>query len=94
MKNDLEKEIEQINSNIEVLPTNNKKNVEKYVKYIDECLEKYKPMLANCENEINHRYNEIFAKYKDLTFAQNNADIDYGSVKLSDARVSSDEKWI
>ena len=92
MKNDLEKEIEQINSNIEVLPTNNKKNVEKYVKYIDECLEKYKPMLANCENEINHRYNEILAKYKDLTFAQNNADIDYGSLKLSDARVSSDEK--
>ena len=92
MKNDLEKEIEQINSNIEVLPTNNKKNVEKYVEYIDQCLAKYKPMLTNCENEIKKRYNEVLAKYKDLTFALNDTKIDYGSLKLSDNRVSCDEK--
>ena len=35
LKNDLEKEINAINSNIEVLPTNNKKNVEKFNEYID-----------------------------------------------------------
>ena len=92
MKNDLEKEIEQINSNIEVLPTNNKKNIEKYVEYIDQCLAKYKPMLTNCENEIKKRYNEVLAKYKDLTFAKKKKKIDYGSLKLSDNRVSCDEK--
>ena len=92
MKNDLEKEINAINSNIEVLPTNNKKNVEKFNEYIDECLAKYKPMLEECENEIRSRYNETLEKFKNLTFNLPEVKIDYASVKLSDKRVSSDEK--
>ena len=92
MKNELETAIEKINSNIDVLPINNKKNIEKFNEYIDECLSKYKPLLASCENEIKHRYEQVLAKYKDLTYSQAKTDIDYNSLKLSDNRVSSDEK--
>ena len=34
-------DIESINSNLSVLPTNNKSNKEKYVEYLTECITKY-----------------------------------------------------
>ena len=92
MISDLNVEIEKINSNIEVLPTNNKRNKAKYIEYIDECLEKYKPMLDECEEEINNRLNALQAKYKDLTYTLVDTAIDYNSLKLSDTRVFCSEK--
>ena len=89
MINELNAKIEQINSNIEVLPTNNRKNKEKFIEYIDECLNQYKPMLQECENEIKRRYDEILVKYKDLTYSLLDTSIDYNSLKLSDFRAFS-----
>lgn len=92
MINELNAKIEQINSNIEVLPTNNRKNKEKYIEYLDECLNQYRPMLEQCETEIKNRYNEVLAKYKDLTYSLIDTSIDYNSLKLSDVRAFSSEK--
>ena len=92
MINELNAKIEQINSNIEVLPTNNRKNKEKYIEYLDECLNQYRPMLEQCETEIKNRYNEVLAKYKDLTYSLFDTSIDYNSLKLSDVRAFSSEK--
>ena len=92
MIDQLKKDIEVINSNLEVLPKNNKKNIEKYVEYIDEVLVKYKPLLDNASSIINARYNEVLSKYKDLTYSEEYPKVDYFAIKLSDNRVFSYEK--
>ena len=92
MINDIKKEIEEVNSSLESLPKNNKKNIEKYNEYIDEILAKYKPMLIECEAIIKGRYVRISNKFKDLTFEPIESKIDYNSLKLSDMRVRSSEK--
>ena len=92
MIDELNKKIDQINSNIEILPTNNKKNKDKYIEYLDECLNLYRPLLTECENEINNRLNALQAKYKDLTYTLVDTAIDYNSLKLSDSRAFSSEK--
>ena len=92
MINEINKDIESINSNIEVLPKNNKKNIERYNEYIDECLNKYKPIVVACENEIKNRYAVIYNKFKDLEFVPIESTIDYNSLKLSDIRATSSEK--
>ena len=92
MINDINTEIESINSNLEILPKNNKKNIEKYNEYIDLCLAKYRPMVEACENEIKKRYAIIYVKFKDLVYTPIESTIDYKSLKLSDPRVTSSEK--
>ncbi len=92
MIENLNQEIESINSNISVLPKNNKKNLEKYNAYIDEILAKYKPMLEESERIIKARYQDTLSKYKNLTFSLEDDSMDYNSLKLSDERVFSSEK--
>ncbi len=46
MIDEINSEIEKIYSNIDVLPTNTKKNVEKYVEYVSSCLDTYNAKLA------------------------------------------------
>ena len=88
----LNQEIEKVNANIELLPKSNKKNIEKYNEYIDECIQKFKPIFESCEAEIKKRYDYTLAKYKDLTFNLNPITIEYSTLKLSDVRVTSSEK--
>jgi hypothetical protein len=88
----LQKEFDEITANLEILPTNNAKNVEKYIEYIDGYLKKYQEMFKDAESEINARYSETLSKYSTLKFEEGNISINYGSFKLSDSRVQSDEK--
>jgi len=92
MTKELQKEFDEITANLEILPTNNAKNVEKYIEYIDGYLKKYTEMLKDAESEINARYSETLSKYSTLTFQEGNISINYSSFKLSDSRVPSDEK--
>ena len=92
MINEINSDIESINSNIEVLPKNNKKNIEKYNEYIDQCLNKYNPIVVACENEIKIRYSRIYNKFKDLVYTPIESKIDYNALKLSDNRVAASEK--
>ena len=92
MTDKLQKEFDEITANLEILPTNNAKNVEKYIEYIDGYLKKYQEMFKDAESEINARYSETLSKYSTLKFEEGNISINYGSFKLSDSRVQSDEK--
>ena len=92
MTDKLQKEFDEITANLEILPTNNAKNVEKYIEYIDGYLKKYQDMFKDAESEINARYSETLSKYSTLKFEEGNISINYGSFKLSDSRVQSDEK--
>ena len=85
-------EIEKVNSNLELLPKNNKKNIEKYNEYVEECLSRFKPVFEACGTEIKNRYNETILKYRDLTFQETFPKIEYSTLKLSDVRVTSSEK--
>ena len=88
----LNEEIEQVNSNIDVLPTNNKRNIVKYNEYIDECLAKYNSLLKETEDEINSRNDNVLSKYKDLTYDIQNTELNYSAFVLSDMRSTSSEK--
>lgn len=92
MTDKLQKEFDEITANLEILPTNNAKNVEKYIEYIDGYIKKYKEMFKDAESEINNRYSETLSKYSTLKYEEGNININYGSFKLSDSRVPSDEK--
>ena len=92
MTKELQKEFDEILANLEILPTNNAKNVEKYVEYIDGYLNKYTQLFKDAESEINARYTETLSKYSTLKFEEGNISINYNSFKLSDSRVPSDEK--
>ena len=88
----LNSEIEKVNSNLEVLPTNNQKNRDKYHKYLDECIDKYQGMLDEASNIIKSRYSEVLSKFKNLTYQLNNTDVDYNTLKLTDSRATCCEK--
>ncbi len=92
MINKINEEIESINSNISVLPTNNKKNLSKYLEYVSENLKKYESLLDKCVTEIKKRKDEIVNKYESVSFKLENVNIDYNSLKLSDSRCPSKEK--
>ncbi len=85
-------EIEQINSNIDILPTNNKKNIGKYTEYVSECLDDYNGRLKECEEEINRRKELIVNEYESVPLNEYEINIDYNELKLSDIRCSSNEK--
>ena len=88
----LNEEIESVNSNIDVLPTTNKRNIKKYNEYIDECLAKYNEELKQAEDEINKRNDATLAKYKDLTYETLITELNYGAFVLSDTRSTSSDK--
>ncbi len=88
----VKEEIEKINSNIDVLPTNNKKNIEKYVEYISENLKTYEGKLDECVSEIKRRKEEIVNKYNAVSFTVEVDDMDYNTLKLSDSRCLSKDK--
>ena len=92
MIENLNNEIETINANFDILPTNNEKNRKKYYDYVDACLAKYKPMLTEAENVIKSRYNEALSKFKNLSYQLNNINVDYNTLKLTDNRVMCSEK--
>ena len=73
----LNEEIESVNSNIDVLPTKTKKNIEKYNEYIDECIAKYSDELKEVEFEINKRKDAILSKYKDLSYSLEKTNLNY-----------------
>ena len=86
------KDIENINNNIEILPKNNKKNLHKYALYLDECIDRYKFIMEEILKEVDNRFKSIESKYKDLKYEIKQDDIKYNSIKLSDKRVRSSEK--
>ena len=88
----LNEEIAQVNSNIDVLPVKTKTNIVKYNEYIDECLAKYNDLLKQAEEEINKRNDATVAKYKDLTYVNENTELNYSAFVLSDTRSTSSEK--
>ena len=59
--------IEQINSNISVLPTNNKKNLAKYMEYITENLNSFNKLFNECTEEIKSRREEIINRYNSIS---------------------------
>ena len=92
MIDELKAKIENINSNIEVLPKNNKKNKAKCIEYIDEVLGEYTKLLEEARNELQRRYDVTLEKYKDFSYEFENDKIEYDNMKLSDNRVTSSEK--
>ena len=86
------KDIENINNNIEILPKNNKKNLQKYALYLDECIDRYKFIMEEILKEVDDRVKAIEDKYKNLTYEIKEDSIKYNSIKLSDKRVRSSEK--
>ena len=92
MIDSVNKDIEKINSDIEVLPKNNAKNIQRYNDYIEECIVKYSSSSNECEAEIKRRISENESKFKDLTFEVKENTIDYNTLKLSDQRVRVSEK--
>ena len=92
MIENLNSEIEKVNENLEILPTNNQKNRKKYNDYLDECIAKYKPMLEEAEGIIKTRYEEALSKFKNLTYQLNNINVDYNTLKLTDSRAFCSEK--
>ncbi len=92
MIDEINSEIEKIYSNIDVLPTNTKKNVEKYVEYVSSCLDTYNAKLAECKDEINLRKQNIANEYESILLNIDEATIDYNALKLSDYRCASNEK--
>ena len=92
MIDNLNSEIEKVNSNLEILPTNNQKNREKFFEYINECITKYQGLLDESANIIKSRYSEVLSKFKNLTYQLNNTDVDYNTLKLTDSRAMCSEK--
>ncbi len=88
----ISKKIEAVNSNLEVLPKNNKKNREKFFKYLNDSIEEFKGLLKEAEAELIVRYDEVASKYKDLSYTLDDVTIEYDALKLSDVRVPSYEK--
>ncbi len=84
--------IEQINSNISVLPTNNKKNLAKYTQYISDNLTSFTKVFDECTAEIKSRRDEIINRYNSISLTLEIDDMDYNSLKLSDMRCASKEK--
>ncbi|MBQ6284856.1 MAG: hypothetical protein IJK67_00900 [Bacilli bacterium] len=85
-------EIEKIKSNIDILPTNNKKNIEKYTEYVTKCFEECQAKLKECENEIIRRKDNISSMYESTLLKLDEINLDYDTLKLSDVRCSSNEK--
>lgn len=92
MIDSIKNDIEQINSNLSVLPTNTKKNVEKYNEYLNECLTAYENKLAECEAEVDRRKTELVNKYESLPLFRDEVEINYDSLKSSDLKCASNEK--
>ncbi len=84
--------IEQINSNISVLPTNNKKNLAKYMEYITENLNSFNKLFNECTEEIKSRREEIINRYNSISLKLEVDDMDYNNLKMSDVRCMSKEK--
>ena len=92
MIDQINKDIENINSNIEILPKNTKKNIEKYNEYIDDCINKYTELSKEIRKEIDNRYNNFKSKYNSPLFEVVDTQIKYNSIKLSDKRARTSEK--
>ena len=60
MKNELSQEFNSLKEALEIMPKNNKKNKTKYLKYINDKLEKYQSLEKNILKEINIRTNKIY----------------------------------
>lgn len=56
MIDDIKQEIAKTNENLDVLPTNNKKNKEKYLEYINSEEGKYQALIDLAKDEIKNRY--------------------------------------
>ena len=92
MIDSIKADIESINSNLSVLPTNNKKNEEKYDEYLNECIAKYEGLLTECENEIVRRKTELVNKFESNPLYNAEIEVDYDAMKLSSPVCASNEK--
>lgn len=92
MMDQIKADIESINSNLSVLPTNNKSNKEKYVEYLTECITKYEGKLSECENEIIRRKTEYTNKFESNPEFKDEIEINYDALKLSNMSCASNEK--
>ena len=92
MIDSINKEIEAINSNLSVLPTNNKKNQEKYIEYLNETIADFESRLAESKNELTSRKDALVQRFESNTFSNEKIEMNYASLKLSDPKCSSSEK--
>lgn len=92
MIDSINKEIEAINSNLSVLPTNNKKNQEKYIEYLNETIADFESRLTESKNELTSRKDALVQRFESNTFSNEKIEMNYASLKLSDPKCASSEK--
>ena len=91
MKEKLQKEFDEIQENLEILPKNNEKNRKKYHEYIDKNLDKYNELFDEAAQEIESRYQQIKEKYTQEVVPTIKP-LDYQTVKILDPKNNSMEK--
>ena len=91
MKEQLEKEFEEIQNNLDILPKNNEKNKKKYLEYIDKNLEKYNKLFDEAAAEMENRYEKIKTELTSEPLPTIKP-LDYKIVRILDDKVNSMEK--
>ena len=91
MKEKLQKEFEDIQNNLDVLPKNNEKNRKKYLEYVEKNLEKYNKLFDEVADEMETRYEAIKKELmeEDLPSIK---PLDYKIVKILNDKANSMEK--
>ena len=92
MLNKLQEEIDAINNNLSILPTETKKNKDEYIKYIDSELDLYNSKLKEISKEIEDRYQKYLKKYISGSNLEMSNNIDILSLKYCNSRFESYER--
>lgn len=92
MKDKINKEIENIISVLETLPTNNKANKEKYNTYLNDQINIYSNKLEDVKKEILLRYNKIIAENTKGNDLPRISELDINFVRCSSSFYDSLEK--
>ncbi len=83
MINKIQEEIDAINNNLSILPTDTNKKKEEYVAYIDSQLKVYNAKLKEIADEIEDRYHTYRKKYSNDSNPKTSSKIDVSSVKFT-----------
>ena len=92
MINKIQEEIDAVNNNLSILPTETKKNKTEYIKYIDSEIEKYNSKLNEIKKELEGRYNKYLNKYTSGSDIETPKDIDISSLKHCNSNFESYER--
>ncbi len=92
MINKIQEEIDAINNNLSILPTDTNKKKEEYVAYIDSQLKVYNAKLKEIADEIEDRYHTYRKKYSNDSNPKTSSKIDVSSVKFTSDYLESYER--